>query len=144
MINEVAYDFENVRIDANNTEIKGISAISYEHGFETEKQFGSGREAFDATEGVYEADDAEITMAEYAYRNLVDSLGAGYMSKAARFDISVAYAHAGEPVITDILERCRIIRDAHDLSQGPDGLEVTITVQVMKVKPNGVDPVAAA
>lgn len=147
MINKVAYDFENIRIDigsAGPVTFEGIIALSYELTVDTAKEYGAGREAYDATEGTHNVEDAKLTLREWAFRNLVEKLGPGYMTKAARFDISAAYAHDGEPVSTDVLQTCRIIGVSRDHSQGSDSLEVELTLQVMKCITNGVNPASAA
>jgi hypothetical protein len=133
MINQVSYDFENIRIDVAGRELTGITSISYEQNVETEKEYGAGREAYDSTEGVINVEDGEMTLKEFEYRNLIEALGPGYLTKAARFDVSVTYGHDGEPTYSDTLQRCRIISDAHDAQQGADGLEVTVGLQIMKI-----------
>ncbi len=144
MINRVSYDYENIKIDLGpyGEVSEGITSISWELTVETEKEYGAGREAFDATEGVHNVEDASLTMKEWAYRNLIEKMGNGYMTKAARFDTSVSFAHTGEPVSTDVLQRCRIIGVSRDHSQGPDGIEVELTLQVMKVVEGGFDSAA--
>ena len=107
-INTVAYDFQNIRIDVGGTELTEAVSIDYGSVVETEKQYGSGREAFDATEGVYSTNDCELVLPEFEYRNLIERLGPGYMTKRARFAISVTYAHDGEATYSDTLERCRL------------------------------------
>jgi hypothetical protein len=144
MINAVSYDFENIRIDLGPAgEVTGITNISYELTVDTEKEYGASREAFDATEGVHNVEDVTITMKEFALRNLIEKIGGGFMTKAARFDISVTYAHEGEPTVTDVLQRCRIIGISADHSQGPEGLEKELTLQCMKIIYGGFDPAVA-
>lgn len=136
-INSVAYDFENIRIDLGGTETIGLRSISYEDGFENEKMMGARRWAEDSTEGVYNAEDAEAELLFYEYRNLISRLGNGFGNKSKRFDISVTYAHDGEPTVTDILQGCRIRTPAADHSQGGDNLVVSVTFEVMRVKWDG-------
>lgn len=144
-INRVAYDYENIRCDlgAAGEVTAGISALSYELTVETEKEYGAGREAYDATEGVHNVEDVTLTLKEWAFRNLVEKLGAGWMTKASRFDISVTYAHDGEPTVTDVLQRCRITGVSKDHSHGAEGLEVELTLQCMKAVLGGFDPAVA-
>jgi hypothetical protein len=144
VINNVAYDYENIKIDLGGTEALGARSVSYEWGFESEKQYGAGREALDATEGVFNVEDSTLTLTLPEFENLKERLGAGYMTKAARFDVSVSYSHAGEPIITDTLERCRIIKVSRDHQQGAEALEVELTLQVMSLKTNGLNPASAA
>lgn len=142
IVNRVPYAWASIEIDLDDLIIGGARSISYEHGMEVEKIRGAGREALGRTEGDYNAEDSELVVLESDYLLIVQKLGPGYMLKV--FQISVARAHPGEPVVTDELVDCRIIGDAHDYQQGPEGLEVSLTISIMKVKPNGVDPVRAA
>jgi hypothetical protein len=138
-VNNVPYDFAAVTVDLDDQIIRGLRSISWEHGMEVEKNFGSDREAINRTEGVYNAEDTEVTMLESDYFRLVNHLGNGYMRKV--FQSSLAYGFDGEPVHTAELFDCRIIGDAHDYSQGPEGLEVSLTLSIMKIKVDGIDPV---
>jgi hypothetical protein len=142
VVNRVPYDWASIEIDCDDLILQGARSISYEHGMEVEKNFGASREALNRTEGVYSAEDGELTLLESDYRLLIQKFGPGYMRKV--FQISVSYSHANEPTITDELIDCRIIGDAHDKQQGPDGLEVSLTISIMKIKASGIDPVNAA
>lgn len=141
-INEVAYDYENIKVDTGNGDEIGARSISYEVTVDTEKQFGAGREALDATEGVVNVEDVKVNFTEAAFRNLIERMGDGFMSKAKRIAISASYAHDGNPLITDTFEKCRIIGISKDHQQGPEGLETEVTFQVMTCKLNGLSPVA--
>lgn len=143
-INSVAYDYQNIKIDLGGTEEIGCESVSYELTVESEKQYGASRSAFDATEGVFNVEDSKVTLTEAAFRNLCERLGDGFMTKAARFDVSVSYSHEGEPLVVDILERCRIIGISKDHSRGPEGLVVELTLQVMSCKLDGRSPARAA
>jgi hypothetical protein len=145
-INAVAYDYENIRISVAGRELIGITSISYNASLETEKISGSGREDIDETEGHLTVEDGELELHVYEYRNLVDSLGDGFLTKRARFDITVTYAHAGEPAIVDTLERCRLKGFGKELSKG-DVPMVTVPFSCMRVLVGGasgnqLDPMA--
>lgn len=140
-VNQVPYDFASIEFDIDGLLTVGLRSLSYEHGMEVEKNFGASREAINRTDGVYSAEDAEVTLLMSDYRALIAQLGNGYMKRV--FPAAAVYGHDGGETYTDELIDCRIIMDAHDHSQGPEGLEVSITLSVMKVKPNGVDPVNA-
>jgi hypothetical protein len=146
MINEVAYDYENVRIVANGREIQGVTSLSYGMTVTSEKIGGTGREDIDATEGSVTAEDGEMEMHEYEFRNLIETLGPGFLRKKARFDMTVSKAHTGEPVITDTLQRVRLMGTGHELSKG-DVPMVSVPIQIMKViyggaNGNQIDPMA--
>ena len=146
MINEVAYAFEDTRISAKETEIKGITKITYPNAqIESEKISGAGREDIDETDGHLTLEDGELEMHVYQYRNLIETLGPGFLRKKARFDITVTYAHDGEPTITDTLERCRLKGFGKELSKG-DVPMVTVPFSCMRIKvgtsSGQIDPMA--
>jgi hypothetical protein len=145
-INAVAYDYQNVRISVAGRELEGVVSISYNASLETEKISGSGREDIDETEGHLTIEDGELELHQYEYRNLIEALGDGFLTKKARFDITVTYAHAGEPVIVDALERCRLKGFGHELSKG-DVPMVTVPFSCMRIRVGGgsgnqLDPMA--
>ncbi len=144
-VNNVPYDFASLSWNIRGLIIsQGLRSISYEHGMELEKLMGADREAFDRTGGTYNAEDVEVTVYESTYLAIIEALGQGYMLPDAEFAMSLSYGKDGQEVHTTGFERCRIIKDAHDHSQGTEGLECSITISVMKVRPNGKDPVKRA
>lgn len=143
VINNVPYDFHSGELDLGDLLLSGLRGISFEHGMDGEKIFGTAREAYDETDGAYNVEDGELTMLETTYLALVAKLGNGYMVK--RFDGSFTLKHqSSSEIVFYELQRMRIKGDAHDYSQGPEGLEVSVTVSIMKVKVNGFDPVKAS
>jgi len=144
VVNQVPYDFTCCEIGAGALTLTGTQSMSYGNSVESEKISGSTNEDIDATPGIGHADDCEWSMLESDYRALIAYLGAGYMTIAKRFPISVSYAFTGQPLITDELQNCRIVKDAHDLQKGAAGLTVSVTLQVMKCLPGGVNPHSTA
>jgi hypothetical protein len=140
VVNQVPYDFTCCEIGAGALTLTGTQSISYGNSVETEKIGGSTNEDIDATPGMGHADDAEWSMLESDYRALIAFLGPGYMTLQKRFPLSVSYAFTGQALITDELQKCRIIKDAHDLQKGAAGLTVSVTLQVMKCLPGGINP----
>jgi hypothetical protein len=144
-VNNVPYDFASLTFNINGLRItSGLRSISWEHGMEVEKLMGADREAFDRTGGTYNAEDSEVTLYKSTYLAVIGALGPGYMLPDAEFGASLSYGKDGQEVHTVQFERARIIKDAGDHSQGTEGLEVSITLSVMKIKPDGIDPVKRA
>jgi hypothetical protein len=144
VINQVPYDFTCCEFNAGKLTLPGTQSMSYGNSVESEKIGGATNQDIDATPGVGHADDCEWSMLESDYRALIGELGAGYMTLDKRFTIAVNYAFTGQPLITDELQQCRIIKDAHDLQKGPAGLIVSVTLQVMKCLPGGINPHSTA
>lgn len=140
-INLKSYDHENVRISINGRELVTNASVSYSHGLEVEKQFGAARKAYGRTEGVYTAEDAELTLGWAEGRNLIQFIGTDvgpdglpfYLTEESAFDMTVSYAKTGEPLVVDTLRGCRIITYEDEASQGSEGLESSITLSVMEL-----------
>lgn len=140
-VNDVPYDWGCTEIGMGSAlTLEGAKGISYGSGFEVAKLRGTSRKPKTRTTGQYDADDGELTLLESTYRAMIAYLGKGYMRK--EFPMTVSYSFEGEAIIVDQLKGCRIIKDAHDKQEGPDGLEVKVTLSIMEVWPSGIDPAA--
>lgn len=141
-VNGVPYDFGSLEVGVKGGVIlAGLQSISYGHSVESAKTSGAGREDIDETQGHHTVDDAEVTVLESDYRTWIKSLGNGYMFK--RFPLSVSYSYDGQPLIVDELKQCRFIKVAASAQKGPEGLTRALTLRVMRLKENGLDPVNA-
>lgn len=141
-ISGVPYDFGALEVGIGaGLVLSGLRSISYGHSVESSKTSGAGREDIDATKGHHTVDDAEVTVLESDYRAWIKFLGNGFMFK--RFPLSVSYAYDDQPLEVDELKRCRILKVAAQAQKGPDGLERTLTLQVMRIRESGLDPVNA-
>jgi hypothetical protein len=144
-INGVAYDHATLTTD-NGYVLEGVKSISWSDTVESEKIRGGGRKAIDYTDGVHDVDDGSMTIEFYGWRNLIGSMGKGFMRKRKKSDWSLAYAHEGEPLVTDILKGVRIAGSSRDHEEGPDPLEVEVTLQILDVEhgspDGGLDPFA--
>lgn len=139
-INGVPYDFGSLEVGVKGGVIlSGLQSISYGHSIDSAKTTGSGREDIDETQGHHTVDDAEVTVLESDYRTWIKSLGNGYMFK--RFPLSVSYAYDGQPLIVDELKQCRFKKVAANAQKGPEGLTRALTLSVMRIKEDGLDPV---
>lgn len=140
-VNSVPYDNAALELTLDDLVIVGRRGISFEHGFEVEKLFGATREAIARTPGVHNVEDVEITMYQSDYFSLVAKMGNGYMSEEKTFSGMLTYNYPGEKIHTVEFVGMRIITDAHDIQQGPEGVEVSVTCSVMRLKIDGFDPV---
>jgi hypothetical protein len=140
-VNSVPYDNASVEFSADDLIIVGRRGISFEHGFEVEKLFGATREAIARTPGVHNVEDTEITMYLSDYFSLIAKLGNGYMSEEKKFSAMLTFNFTNELIHTVEFVGMRIIKDAHDYQQGPEGLECSLTTSVMRLKIDGFDPV---
>ncbi len=71
---------------------------------------------------------------------IIAKFGAGFLD--AVFPIAVAWAEQGQDLTTDELEGCRITDQDFNNERGPDAATVELTFKGLKLKPNGVEPLA--
>jgi hypothetical protein len=140
-INHVDYDFAGCMFASLGLILTGTQSLTYGNSVELEKTSGAAREDIGRTPGIGHADDAEWSLYESDYRALVAALGNGYMFQ--KFDFVVSRGDNEQPLVKDELFGCQIIKDAHDLQKGPGGLVVSITLSVMRVRKDGIDPFKA-
>jgi hypothetical protein len=138
IINHVPYDFAGTESAVLGLILTGLQSATYGASVELEKTSGATREDIGRTPGIGHADDAELSMYQSDYIALVTALGSGYMFEV--FDYGISYGYKNEPLIKDILYGCQIIKDAHDLQKGPGGIVVSLTLSVMHVSLNGLNP----
>jgi hypothetical protein len=143
-VNSVPYDNAALELTLDDLVIVGRRGLSFEHGFEVEKLFGATREAIARTPGVHNVEDVEVTMYQSDYFSLIAKFGNGYMSEDKKFSGMLTYSYTNEQIHTVEFIGMRIITDAHDIQQGPEGIEVTVTCSVMRLKIDGFDPVNTA
>lgn len=140
VINGHRYSWSSIEIDLGDLGgiQTGVSAISYQQSLEPSKLRGAGSpQPSGRTRGEYDA-EGSVSLYKEDADNLIALLGNGFMEKV--FDITVSYADTGNPVRTDKLFGCRIQTDEQDFSPGGDALEVTFSLNVMKLQRNGFDP----
>lgn len=137
-INEIPYDWGTLEAGGVGLVLSGIRSATYGPEVEDAKVRGAGREAFDVTPGQGNWKDVQVTLTEATYRAIVDALGDGYMMK--KFPLTFSYGFYGQPTIVDELRGCRIKDDAHNPTQGPEGLEVSLTLSHVSGRMNGKNP----
>lgn len=139
-VNNIPYDHASLELTIADLVVVGRRGISFEHGFDVTKLFGASREALSRTPGVYNVEDQEITVLQSDYFSIIAKLGNGYMTEEATFAGLLTFEFPGEPLHKVEFINQRIIGDAHDHQQGPDGLEVSLTCSTMRLKIDGIDP----
>ena len=138
LINGNTFDFSSIELDAEGRKYNGFKSIEYDHSLEPGEARGNRAQVVGTTRGQYSA-AASAEMYKSDYAQLIAQLGNGYMTK--RFPITVSYAEAGQPIITDRLFQVRIKKAANSHSEGGDPLTVKLDLHVMRISENGLDPV---
>jgi hypothetical protein len=127
-----------IAVDKVGGEIFGFRAIMYKNAIERGKVRGHGRQVLGFTEGDLDS-DASITMLEEEWRAFIAVLGSGYMD--VPFTTTVSYVLPDGTTTSDQLVGCLIKEDPHDHSQGVDGLEVSVPLDLLYVKVAGLNPI---
>lgn len=130
LINGHRYSFASIELTVNGRKFLGFREINYRVVREPGVVRGAHPEPLGYTRGEvsYEAD---VTLYAEEARELLDTLGDGYME--VPFDIVVAYAEEGQPVVRDRLLGCTIRRVEMPSTRGTDPLEVRFELQPARI-----------
>ena len=126
MINGSLYDWESVEIRLPNGIAIGITNIDYDDERPIEERYGKGSRPRGYGRKNYKASakmEIDIDAAELLAAGLAVSAGGGIYD-AMPFPIVVAYAPEGQPIITDVLPLCKIVKTSSGAKQGDDNVGV--------------------
>lgn len=129
-VRKVAYAFVNMELalqvagGPSITISTGFMAVDYNDKVDRSKMRGPGQFPEDATDGEYDA-DGSVEFHRYQYNSLIKQLSdAGFGFYNVEFDMTVSYAHKGEPLHVDTITRCMFGSRKHSAKQGNDPLTV--------------------
>lgn len=143
-VNEVPYDFYSMEVEVAAQEdsfgiIKGIEEIEYVVTFNREKLRGGSRKPIMRTDGDVDY-EASITFLKSWFDFICD--------KSRELEIPLAdlellfnfsYAHKGEVLHTDTLTGAKLGEISNSHSRSPDGLMVTVPLDIMDIFYDGVN-----
>jgi len=140
LINGHRYSWTSLEIGVgpSGTVMRGVSSIDYCDELTPGKLRGTGPNVIGRTRGEYDG-DAEIEMYRLEWENLKSQLGTnGVGFGETAFPISVQYAEANQPVVTDTLEGCRITKVRTGGAEGSDPTKVKLSIDLTRILHNGV------
>lgn len=138
IINGYVYGYSSVEIQFGGWVFRGIKSIDYSHKRTPGKIRGTHPQILGRTRGQYEA-EGSLVMWKHAWDRLRDGLGEGYLE--VEFPICVTYSERGPLGTTvDILYACQIVDVSQSHSEGGDGLEVKLTLDIYMILENGLPP----
>lgn len=139
LVNGVRYSFSSIKLTFNGKQVVGFKEISYKQTKEPSAVRGAHPQKLGRTQGELE-EESSLTVYEEEWNELLDILGDGYMD--AVFDITVTYAtnELVTRVVTDKIFGAQIKGIDKSRSQGPDGLEVKLDLDVMEIHLDGKKP----
>lgn len=138
LINGHKYDWSSVEVDLGEAGIfTGIKELTFSHSLEPGIVRGTRAEKLARTRGEYDA-EGSIVMWTQDYNEFIALLGNGYME--ASFDVTMSYSTPNQPTVTVRLIGCRIVSAEGGGTQGTDPLEVSCSLNIMRVEENGVNP----
>lgn len=138
LVNGNRFSWASIVLNANGTEITGITEISYSHKLEPGTVRGAGPWKAGRTRGEYTA-EGSLTLLRSDWDAFRDSLGDGFLE--IDFTTSVSYSEVAEgPVVTDELVGCRIKGPEHSPSQGTDPTTVQLPLDILYILENGKLP----
>lgn len=135
-VNGITCDFASVRanIDGENY---FLGSINYSHECTPGEVEGNDAMLLGTTTGRYKA-NGSVEVYKATAAAIRAKLGDGYLTK--RFPITVNYQPPGSPIMTDVLEYARIVKEDDSHSKGTDALVEKWDLHIMKIVKNGVQP----
>lgn len=129
-VNKVAYDFASLELEfaipggPSLGLVTGFNNIEYNDNVDRTLQYGSDRVPEDATDGVYKA-DGNVEFWRWQYHPIVATLKQNQLGfYQVEFTVTVNYAHKGEPLHTDTIQRVMFADRKHSAKQGADPLSI--------------------
>lgn len=117
--------------------LRGFRALSYKTTIERSPVKGAGRRIIGYTDGNI-ADEASVTFIYETYDHLVQLLGEGFMDKPLTLSISF---RLGTGVVRKVeIQASGMKESGGDFSEGTEGLEVPIPLDVVRILYDGKDP----
>jgi hypothetical protein len=142
VINGNIYDYSSIVAIVNGLPYQGIVEITYSDSLEPGVLHGTGAVMRGRTRGPYQA-EASMTFAKEDFEIFSDALaiqaaalGGGFGETT--FPISVSYAEATRPTISDRIEGCRVMRveNSHSAGSG-DALVTKVDLSIVRIRWNG-------
>lgn len=138
-INGHQYAYSSIKFNAVGLRFFDLKAISYKSSLKPGKVRGMSAAVRGRTRGLWDG-EASFDMYKAESQRLIQVLGPNFMEVA--FDVSVTYAEANSPTITDILSGLRITDLDNSHSEDAEGLITKVSLDVFRMKLNGFSPVS--
>lgn len=138
LINGNRFSWASIVCSAIDEDLTGLRSISYKTNVARSEVRGAGRQRLGFTAGNV-SHDASFSMLKEEWENFVsklDSFGP-YLDQV--FDIVVTYTDDNNTTRTDFLVGCRIKGESDDRSNGTDGLEVKVDLDIMYLVKQGLN-----
>lgn len=117
-----------------------IDSIEYSEELEIAFAQGTAIAPIGWTSGTYVPGDCTISMGKSSFqKGIVEGIGDGWLG--SNVTIVVKYADEGEDPIADELH-CRITGESTSSSYGPDPIKSSVKLKPIKIKRNGIVPIA--
>lgn len=140
-INGVRYDFSSVDININGPLIAlGVVSLNYKDSLKPGELRGNKAALIGRTRGKYEA-SADMEVYKSEWNEIIKSLGPGFME--ASFPIVASHSEPSlgpDAIIVDTLVGARITDQEDQKQEGEEPLKVKVTLSLMKILWNGIDP----
>lgn len=131
LINGNMYQFSSLILTVLGVPFPFLTAVNYESSNESSMFYGTSKTPIAQTKG-NASHTASITIPASqrdAFLALVTQGGARGVFDSP-FTVTISYAEEGEPVVTDVLEGCRILKVGQAYSQGNEPLSIDIELSV--------------
>lgn len=129
-INGATYGFSSIELVAATANISAFDEIEYTTELEPGIYRGNQTGPLVRTKGEGNH-TGKLTLLKADANTILRALGQGALS--VEFQIIVKYQTPGSPIITDVLNGCRITNAGNAHSGGGDALKVTFDLHIMQI-----------
>lgn len=136
-VNRVTYDFSSIEFRADDVWYPELQEINYSQELSRQLVYGTPVQPIGRTRGQLKP-EANIVLLRNAFNRMVDQFGDGFYEK--EFEIVVLYNFDGEPLVTDTLQKCTIMKPEAGGSQGGDPLTIKVDLSLLGILYNGKKP----
>ena len=139
LYNGKALDFASIELAANDRIWTAFSNISYSQPLEEGTLYGTRSEPLARTRGRLKMGEGEVKWSSISEaQEFIDSLGNGYLE--IEFQIIHMMSYVGSPVLTRVLESCRLLDAKGDFAGGVDPLGLDMPFSFLNMTLNGKTP----
>jgi hypothetical protein len=135
IINGLQFDWSSVEIQVDNVPHGGVKSITWDHGLTPGEGRGTRSQVTLRSRGKYAA-NASIEMYAFEYQAMIALMGKGGLRGYMEYDfrIDVHYVETLS-MIGFAINGCRIMKEAHNVSEDGGLLVVKADLHVMSIEP---------
>lgn len=135
---DATLDYASIELSILGAQFDGVKSIKYDDELSSAYVYGTGARPIGRTLGQYKATCA-ISLYRNQWEKLKGLLGGNNYKRTVFTAVVKHSVNPGDPIITDTLERLRVMKMAAGGQEGSDPLVVDLDCSIMNVLSGGND-----